>query len=163
MSKNFTIVRKGYSPEEVEARIHQLETELHAYKQKEQAIPHAIINAQLTADRIIETADQQAAQMRKQVVKQMEQVKKMLHDAKERVETFQEQYNHMISRYIIEFNEKDFAALYRELDEIHTLLDVEAIPDSSSFSPYAGTQAQALADKTQDGISPEEMESLLKK
>jgi DivIVA domain-containing protein len=168
MTKDFSLVRKGYDPEQVDTYITRLENDLNAYKQKEKAITQAIINAQITADQIVENAKMDVQKMQKTTKKRLEDVQDMLDEATKKLLLFKDRYNQLISEYLIDFNEKDFHDLFEELADIRRSFSPEQVTTTQTPSPYGGTQAETLAEKIEkeestEGVSKEEMESLFGK
>ena len=58
--EQFTYVKRGYDPEEVEKYITTLEQVIKSYKDKDNAIKNAIISAQVAADNVVKNARLQA-------------------------------------------------------------------------------------------------------
>lgn len=121
--KNFSIVKRGYDSTEVDQYIRQLEREIEQYKSKEEAITRAVVQAELTADKILTDADMKAARMEKSAVDQLQYLRNKVLTIKRQMKTFQKDFNELIQSYLVTLQSKDILDVFDELDTIIDFLD----------------------------------------
>jgi len=126
----FSIVKRGYDPEEVKAELAELRAVLDSYKQKDAAIKNAILNAQVAADNIIQNAKNQAEEFKVQLARELDKVRVEVDRERNRVQDFQEQYTALVGKYVKTFDTADTTGLYASLDNIEKAIDslVSAVP-----------------------------------
>lgn len=116
MSGNkFSMVKRGYDPEEVDNYIETLESVLKSYKEKDTAIKNAIVNAQIAADNIIKTAEMQADDLKANAIEQMGSFSTTISTQKALIKDFIDDYNVLVNKYVKDFNENEFNDLYENL------------------------------------------------
>ncbi|HHW67731.1 MAG TPA: hypothetical protein GXX16_08500 [Epulopiscium sp.] len=165
MKTDFSIVRKGYDPQQVDSYISTLQSQIDNYKEKEQAITQAIVSAQMISDQLISDAKKEAEQIKNDAKRRLSKMKNMLDQAEENLKAFQKEYQKLVSNYLTQFDEKNIHPLIDEIHSIRESLDLkEENIDEKSFE---GTQAQNLVEKVNtefsQGLSKEEMDSLFGK
>ncbi|MFP4697651.1 MAG: DivIVA domain-containing protein [Eubacteriales bacterium] len=133
MPKTFPVLKKGYDPQEVDNYISKLEQELNDFKQREQAISHAIMDAQVTSKKIVKAAKDEAGQIQKEAILQLDSIRRKVSYIKQKIETFQASYNQFIERFTVNINQDDINKLYHQLDELSNSLRV----DESTEQPIA--------------------------
>ena len=121
--ETFTIVKRGYNPEEVDKYIATLEQVIKSYKDKDNAIKNAIISAQIAADNVIKNAHMQAEEYRAKVFEQMSDVKHAINKQRMRLKAFQDVYNNLIRKYLREVDDADMQELYGKLDDMEKLIN----------------------------------------
>ena len=137
--ETFTIVKRGYNPEEVDAYIATLEQVIKSYKDKDNAIKNAIISAQVAADNIVKNAHLQAGDYKNKVARQLANMKETIAIQRVRVKSFQELYIKMLQNYIKEFNEQDIKELIKNIDEIElTVHRMSEMEENKPESAAAG-------------------------
>lgn len=130
--KTFTQCRKGYSPEEVDLYIQELETkisrqaaELNAFKEKEMAINKSVIDAQLLAEEIENQARTKAGELRQESLKDLEDVKEKVLTLHEKLVSFQSEYARILQQYLVSLRSEDMKALFADLETFMKKLDME--------------------------------------
>ncbi len=58
--ENFTIVKRGYDPEQVDHHICLLNEELKQHKANAEAVTNAMVHAEMTARKIVEDAEKKS-------------------------------------------------------------------------------------------------------
>ncbi len=125
MNQSFTVVKKGYDQKEVTKYILQLESELNRYKEKEEHISKALVEAQSSSTRIIQDAELQAKNIEINALAQLEHLRNQIQSTKEKLENFQIRYNQFIQRFTLSFNDDDLNSLFSALDTIAATLEVD--------------------------------------
>lgn len=134
MPQNFSLVKKGYSPEEVDSYIKAIEQQCNEYKQKSSSINNAIINAQIAADNIIKSAnihaekilanaENEAYRIKRNTISQINTIKSSILEQKSLVECFYKEYNSLIKKYLRPIEDEDILPLISELNELGSLID----------------------------------------
>lgn len=118
----FSVVKKGYSPEEVDKYISTLEQVITSYKDKDNAIKNAIISAQLAADNIVKNAKLQANEYKSQIATELEKVRKEINIQRDRIQSFQYQYNELVRKHLVEFDQSEMQRLNNTLDDVDKLV-----------------------------------------
>lgn len=165
MSYRFTVVKRGYNPDEVDTFIQGLESALKNYKEKEVAIKNAFINAQVAADKIIQEAQDDAAEMKRNTIYQLEAIKNSVEEQKIILSSFQNDYNRLIRKYLYDVNTSEFDLLVGKInvltESIQGLItsskNVKPLlydHDLSSTRVYDKVETPAHSDR----LTPERME-----
>ena len=145
MKTEFSIVRKGYDPQQVDSYIATLQNQIDSYKEKEQAINQAIVSAQVISEQLISNAKQEAEQIKKDAKIRLSKMQNILDKAEENLKTFQEEYKKLISKYLTQFDEKNIHSL---IDELHSIRESFVLKEEDMDEKnYEGTQAQNLFEK----------------
>jgi cell division septum initiation protein DivIVA len=121
--QQFTIIKRGYDPEEVDKYISTLESVVKSYKEKDNAIKNAIISAQVAADNMIKNARAQADEYKGLLSKELVKVKAELDSQRARFRAFQETYDTLVSKHLRAFDATEVDGVYHRLDDIERLLD----------------------------------------
>jgi len=119
---DFTMVKRGYSPEEVQSYIGQLERSIEQYKEKDAAISNAILNAQVAADNIIKNAKAQAEEILGDTIKHLNQVHTSVGKQKELVRDLQEDYFDLVNKYLKNVQSTDFLEVFSAINELENYL-----------------------------------------
>lgn len=127
--ENFTIVKKGYNPQEVDEYIETLEKVVKSYKDKDNAIKNAIISAQIAADNIIKNAEAEAVAYRAQAMEHLKKIFESVETQRSRAQSFQDEYNDLLHKYLRNFEESDISLVYDRIDELEKYL--QEISDST--------------------------------
>lgn len=133
LRQNFTTVRKGYSPEEVEKYISELENIIDYYKERESAITKAVINAEVTAENIVDDARVKAQDIEREALNRLNDVKEKTIQTKEKLEVFQKKYNILIQDYLVTLRSEEMVDLFDQLDEITDFLEVRDNKDTKEI------------------------------
>jgi len=119
---HFTIVKRGYSPEEVENYIGNLERIIQDYKEKDSSITNAIINAQVAADNIIKNAEVASNEIREMTISNLDNVYHSIDKQKQIVKDFQEQYYELVSKYLKDVQTTDFLDIFSSINELENYM-----------------------------------------
>ena len=118
----FTYVKRGYDPEEVDKYITTLEQVIKSYKDKDNAIKNAIITSQVTADNVIRNAQMQADSYKVQIAEQLVDIRAAVDRQRMSLQAFQESYANMVRRLMQELEKCDMGDLFDRLDEMETAI-----------------------------------------
>ena len=139
MDQQFTYVKRGYDPDEVNRYITTLEQVIKSYKDKDNAIKNAIISAQIAADNVIRNAHLQAENYKKRIDKQLVQVREAVETERVRLQAFQDVYNGLIRKYLTVVDGTDFSPLHSKLDELDMMIkDLQSFDIVPPEEPAAG-------------------------
>lgn len=122
--EQFTLIKRGYDPDEVDKYIATLEQVIKSYKDKDNAIKNAIISAQVAADNMIQNAKLQADEYKAQISKDLVKIREEVGRQRMRIQAFQDVYSELIKKYLREFNDSDMSDLFARLDDVEKTLDV---------------------------------------
>ena len=120
--EGFSIVKRGYNPQEVDEYIATLEQVIKSYKEKDNSIKNAIVSAQLAADNIIKNAHFEVADRKSRTNALMKQIYDSVESQRARVRRFQDDYTALVRKYLNEFNEADAADIYGKIDALEKFL-----------------------------------------
>ena len=120
--EQFTLIKRGYDPEEVDKYIATLEQVIKSYKDKDNAIKNAIISAQVAADNMIKNAKLQADEYKGQIVKELEKVRQEVDRQRMRIQAFQDVYNGLVRKYLTELDGDDITQIFKRLDDVDNLI-----------------------------------------
>ena len=128
--EHFTIVRRGYDPEEVDKYIATLEQVIKSYKDKDNAIKNAIISAQVAADNMVKNAKMQADEYKAQIVRELGKVSTEVERQRIKLQAFQDIYTSLVRKYLIEPKENDMKELFARLDDVDKIINILRGDDS---------------------------------
>ena len=118
----FTKVRKGYRPEEVEQELSRLkqkiaeqEEELAVYNKREEELHRNEIDAQMKADLIIEEAQRKADEIQKNAREELKEIRQEALRMRDLMEAFQNEYNQLLRQYLLKIRTDEFSALMDRL------------------------------------------------
>ncbi len=126
MATSFNMIKKGYDPKEVQDFIGLLEKELAEYKSKEQFISQALVEAQVLAKNVIGQAEDQATLIEKDALEKLQSVRSKIHESKDKLFQFEEDYSSFIKRFSASFGEEELNKLINSLDNIYATLEVSS-------------------------------------
>ena len=118
MEHEFSIVKKGYSPAEVDRHIEKLGLEINEFKADQVAIAKAIIHSENLSHRIIDDANRDAEEIKLRAQSQLLELQKKIKHMRMKLDAFQSNYNQLMHKYIITMNNDDFNDLFSSLDNI---------------------------------------------
>jgi cell division septum initiation protein DivIVA len=121
--EQFSYVKRGYNPEEVDKYVATLEQVIKSYKDKDNAIKNAIISAQIAADNVMMNAQMQAEAYKEKIVKQLQVVKDSVERQRVRVQAFQDVYTGLLRKYLRELDDSDISDIYTKLDDMDRILE----------------------------------------
>ena len=133
--EQFSIVRRGYDPEEVDKYISTLEQVIKSYKDKDNAIKNAIISAQVAADNMVKNAKLQADEYKAQTVKELGKVSTEIEKQRIKLQAFFDIYHNLIKKYLVETKESDMHDLFGRLDDVDKTLHVLMGSDTYAQPP----------------------------
>ncbi|MCL2224726.1 MAG: DivIVA domain-containing protein [Defluviitaleaceae bacterium] len=137
--EQFTYVKRGYDPEEVDRYIATMEQVIKSYKEKDNAIKNAIISAQVAADNMIKNAKAQADEYKVQICKELEKVSTEVDRQRMQIKAFQDVYAGLVRKYLTAIDEQEISDLYARLDDVDKLVDrlkeVDIVPAPPSTTP----------------------------
>ncbi len=133
MEQEFTVVKKGYDPNEVDEYINKLEEVIKSYKEKDVSIKNAIISAQVAADNIVKnaeleaneivrTAENEADERRTETVSVLTVLSEDIKRQKGMIKDFQEDYNGLMKKYFTDFNNREFLSLFEKINGLEESL-----------------------------------------
>ncbi|MCL2190179.1 MAG: DivIVA domain-containing protein [Defluviitaleaceae bacterium] len=120
--EQFSYVKRGYSPEEVNKYIATLEQVIKSYKEKDNAIKNAIISAQVAADNVVRNAHMQAHEYKKKISQQLIQVSAAIDAERMRLQAFHDVYTGLMRKYLFEVETADMFEMSRRLDDMEKLI-----------------------------------------
>lgn len=118
----FSIVKKGYDALEVDKYIEELEKQIEAFKEKEDAITNAMVNSQVAANNIIKNAEMAAIEMHEDMISIVNNIFGSIENQKNTIKSFQEDYQALINKYLKTPEGKDFLDIYASLNELENYL-----------------------------------------
>lgn len=148
MDQVFSTARRGYSPEEVDSYINQLQAlinqrnqELSQYKAKEAAISQSIEDAKVLSSQIIANAQNQAGMILQDAEKKAAAIKensdrdtadlcKRVKALRKKLEGFKSAYNQILQQYLIAARASEMTALFDDLDATMQKLDLSKDDDA---------------------------------
>lgn len=122
MINQFSTVKRGYNPEEVESYIADLENKIEEYKEKDSSITNAIVNAQVAADNIIKNAEIASNEIRELTISHLDSIYKSIEKQKEIVKDFQGQYYDLVSKYLKDIQTTDFLDIFASINELENYM-----------------------------------------
>ena len=122
--EQFSIVRRGYDPEEVDKYITTLEQVIKSYKDKDNAIKNAIISAQVAADNMVKNAKMQADEYKAQIIRELGKVSNEVERQRVKLQAFQDIYTSLVRKYLIEPKENDMKDLFARLDDVDKIINI---------------------------------------
>jgi len=145
----FTYVKRGYDPEEVDKYITTLEQVIKSYKDKDNAIKNAIISAQVAADNVVRNAQMHADAYKVQISEQLVEIRATLDRQRMSLQAFQESYANMVRRCIQELEQSSMSDLFNRLEEMETAISdlqgLEAVASANQGHISAQGQIPAAA------------------
>jgi cell division septum initiation protein DivIVA len=122
MPEKFTVVKKGYDTFEVDRYVESIEEVVKSYKDKDASIKNAILNAQIAADNIVKNAERQAEEMQKEAAAKLEGITRSVQELKNLVDSFEEDYNAFLHKYLSEFDNSGAVKLRAALGKLDDYL-----------------------------------------
>ena len=154
----FTYVKRGYDPEEVDKYISTLEQVIKSYKDKDNAIKNSIISAQVAADNVLRNAQMHADAYKVQIGEQLSEIRGALDRQRMALQSFQEAYANMVRKSIQELEQStSMTDLFVRLEEAEKAIsDLEgleavsgptAVPVSGHMPPPVDDRPEYLAQE----------------
>ena len=157
--EQFTYVKRGYDPEEVDRYISTLEQVIKSYKEKDNAIKNAIISAQVAADNMIKNAKAQADEYKLQIVRELDKVSEEVERHRIRMQAFQDVYTSLVRKYLTEVDTNEMSDLFKRLDDVDRLVkrlkESDMVPAPGNEAPGVGLPgpAPAMSEPSIDPLS----------
>lgn len=123
MPNSFSIIKKGYAPQEVDRYIRELEESIASYKANEQYISSALVESHITSKQILEDAEIRAFEIEKDALIQLEHFKHELNHTKKRLQSFKNDYDTFIGNFKVSFNDSEIASVMNTLGELSDKID----------------------------------------
>jgi len=120
--ESFSMVKRGYNPQEVDEYIDTLEKVIKSYKDKDNAIKNAILSAQVAADNILKNTHLEVAEYKTRTLAQLRHIYESVETQRSRLQAFQDDYNDMLRKYLKAFDETDVAFINSRIDELEKYL-----------------------------------------
>ena len=120
--ESFSMVKRGYNPQEVDEYIDTLEKVIKSYKDKDNAIKNAILSAQVAADNILKNTHLEVAEYKTRTLAQLRHIYESVETQRSRLQAFQDDYNDMLRKYLKGFDETDVAFINGRIDELEKYL-----------------------------------------
>ena len=120
--EQFSYVRRGYDPEEVDKYVSTLEQVILSYKEKDNAIKNALISAEIAADNVVKNARLQADDYRSKIIRQLSVIMDSVERQRQWLRQFQDEYNDLVRRYLRNMDDSELNDLYIRLDEMDSLI-----------------------------------------
>ena len=116
--EQFTFVKRGYDPEEVDKYITTLEQVIKSYKDKDNSIKNAIISAERTAAEIVKNAQGEAEAYKAQMGQQLVGMRGTLDRQRVSLQNFQDVNTNVIRKCIQELERFDMNDMFARIDEM---------------------------------------------
>ena len=116
--EQFTFVKRGYDPEEVDKYITTLEQVIKSYKDKDNSIKNAIISAERTAADIIKNAQAEAETYKMQMGDQLVGMRGSLDRQRMSLQNLQDANTNAIRKCIQELERFDMSEMFSRIDEM---------------------------------------------
>ena len=120
--ESFSIVKRGYNPQEVDEYIETLEQVIKSYKDKDNAIKNAIISAQVAADNILKNTHLEAVEYKTNTLSRLRHIYESVETQRSRMQSFQDDYNDMLRKYLRAFEESEMNQVFDRIDELEKYL-----------------------------------------
>ncbi|MCL2015877.1 MAG: DivIVA domain-containing protein [Defluviitaleaceae bacterium] len=132
--ESFSIVKRGYNPQEVDEYIETLENVIKSYKDKDNAIKNAIISAQVAADNILKNTHAEISDYKANTLFYLKNIYDSIDVQRGRLQEFKNEYNEMLNKYLRAFETGDLDDVSRHIDELERFLreTSSAISDPNS-------------------------------
>ena len=148
--QEFTMVKKGYDPNEVEKYLGQLERTIDEYKTRDAAISGAILNAQIAADNIIRNAQIHAEEMRQNALLLLDEIHNSVQKQKLIVDNFKSEYTSLVNKYLINPNGQDFLDIFGRINDLEnyiaSLKSLESPAEKAAAAPAPVAPTPHIAD-----------------
>ena len=134
--EQFTFVKRGYDPEEVDKYITTLEQVIKSYKDKDNAIKNTMISAQVAADNLVRNAQSEAESYKLQIGKQIVGMRASLDRQRDSLQDLQDAYTNSVRKCIQELENFDMNNIFARLDEMDAAInDLHSLEAVSKDSP----------------------------
>ena len=120
--ESFSIVKRGYNPQEVDEYIETLEQVIKSYKDKDNAIKNAIISAQVAADNILKNTHLEAAEYKANTLAQLRHIYDSVEIQRSHLQAFHDDYAEMLRKYLQQIEASDLNLVYERIDELERYL-----------------------------------------
>jgi len=160
--KQFSTVKRGYNPEEVENYVGKLEREIDDYREKDASISNAIKNAQIAADNIVRNANLGADEIKRSTIDHLDNIFQSIEKQKEIVKAFQEDYYELVSKYLKNTKTTDFLDIFASINELENYMNslkkiegmpAEAVPVPTSVAPPVAVPTTVAPKETESVAS----------
>lgn len=132
MTDRFTYVKRGYDPEEADLYIETLERELKGYKEKDNSIRNAILNAQIAADSIILNAKNESRAIRENALMHVREIQASVSTQRAMLNEFHREYTQLLDKYLHRVRSDDFDIVLQKINELEAFFDRFATPEAQA-------------------------------
>lgn len=152
MEEKFNYVKRGYDPDEVNTYIDTLEKVLTSYKEKDNAIKNALINAQIAAENIVKNAELEADKIVAKALQLIDTINGSLQEQKQYVQAFQDEYNLLIGKYLHNINDADIQKINARINELEDYVTriKNTAPNTAEAAPAVAILEQPVAAPPQE-------------
>ena len=134
--KTFNTERRGYSINEVDQFIHELESkiekqdkQLREYQQKEAAINQSVVEAKMLANKIVEDAQNEAQNIHQSALNSLTDLKAQTKAMHEKLLAFQKDYNQILQQYLVSVRCSDMTHLFDDLNQFMDQIGIQPQED----------------------------------
>ncbi|MCL1988081.1 MAG: DivIVA domain-containing protein [Firmicutes bacterium] len=120
--ESFSIVKRGYNPQEVDEYIETLENVIKSYKDKDNAIKNAIISAQVAADNILQNTHMEISDYKATTLHLLKSIYDSIDVQRSRLQEFKNEYTEMLNKYLHTFESADMEDVSKHIDELERFL-----------------------------------------
>jgi len=147
--KLFNIVKRGYDQDEVDNHLKELYAVIGSYKEKDNAIKNAIINAQISADNIIKNAEIEGDRIKRRAVKLLDEIQESIDVNKRITHEFQDEYNRLVSKYLQSIGDSEIKQIFDKIAELEAYVNsIQKIHDANpEINREAGLQYSTAASQ----------------
>ncbi|MDR1210072.1 MAG: DivIVA domain-containing protein [Clostridiales bacterium] len=135
MTDRFSYVKRGYDPEETDLYIETLERELKSYKEKDNSIRNAILNAQIAADSIILNAKNESRAIRENALQHVNEIRASVSTQRALLNEFHREYTQLLDKYMHRVRSEDFDVVLKKINELEAFFDRFAEPPKEAAAP----------------------------
>ncbi len=177
MKPEFNFVKKGYNPIEVDEYIQELEHVIKSYKDKDNAIKNALINAEIASDNIIKNAKLNAAQIKYNAEEEANKLKSTtqrehnkilasantaldnivssINEQKSILTSFQAEYEVIINKYLKNIQTEEYKAAFDKIASLEAyILNLKVKEQADDLVLHKISPLDALDINSIDSLIP---------
>lgn len=145
MEKLFNIVKKGYEQVEVDKYIETLEAMIKSYKEKDESIKNAIINAQIAADNIVKNAELEAEKIKFRAIKALNEIQTSISAQKDITKDFQTEYNRLTNKYLHSIGNSEIDNVFSKIGDLEDFIfNINKANDTMGLLGSPKSRSEAL-------------------
>ncbi len=177
MKPEFNFVKRGYNPIEVDEYIQELEHIIKSYKDKDNAIKNALINAEIASDNIIKNAKLNAAQIKYNAEEEANKLKSTtqrehnkilasantaldnivssINEQKSVLSSFQAEYEVIINKYLKNIQTEEYKRAFDKITSLEAyILNLKVKEQADDLVLHKTSPLDALDIKSLDSLIP---------